>query len=192
MKILNWVLGIASILLISKLAMEDIITEAASYIGSKEKLNNSGFENAQLEKDMKSVGWTKGASWCVFFTKMIWWKYLTKKLPNHWLIASKLITGNSQDTYKNFTKDKSGLFVVSAKASVGAIVIFQKYSNNIPLWEGHAGIVESYSDASYTTIEGNTNNDGSNNGDGVYRKVRKYTTANPTGLRLKGFINIKG
>ena len=40
----------------------------------------------------------------------------------------------------------------------------------------HIGIITGETFMHYTTIEGNTNGAGSNEGDGVYRKIRKKET----------------
>ena len=170
--------------------LRNIVVEADKYVGSKEKVNNSGFIDPKLEKDMKDAGWYPGASWCVYFVKMIWKKVLPSKFPNHWKIAQKLISGNSQNTWSKFKKDTSGLFKQSNTPQIGGIVIWQKYKKGLPLWEGHAGIVKSHTTTSFVTIEGNTNDNGSSNGDGIYEKNRKYAWNTYEGLRLKGFINI--
>lgn len=50
-------------------------------------------------------------------------------------------------------------------------VFWMDYGNG----SGHTGIVLSYANGMYQTIEGNTNAKGSPEGDGVYFKTRKYT-----------------
>lgn len=186
----KWPIVVFGSLLIAKFMFEDIVSEANKYVSEKEKLNNSGFLNAQLEKDMRSVGWTTGASWCVYFTKLMWKKGLSIKFPKHWKLAEKLIVGNSQDTWDNFQKDTSGKFELSKNPKAGSIAIWQDYENNIGIRSGHAGIVEKYSSTNFNTIEGNTNNAGGSNGDGVYKKIRTYNF-NSGNRRLRGFINIK-
>ena len=50
---------------------------------------------------------------------------------------------------------------------------------------GHTGIVESVSGGFINTIEGNTNESGSRNGIGVFKRQRKINSIN------KGFIEYK-
>jgi surface antigen len=55
---------------------------------------------------------------------------------------------------------------------------------------GHTGIVISVNnDGTITTIEGNTNIDGSRNGNGVYRRSRKTASINAGFLRINGPVN---
>jgi CHAP domain len=55
--------------------------------------------------------------------------------------------------------------------------------------KGHTGIVKAVNrDGSITTIEGNTNAQGSRSGDGVYERVRPVATINAGFLRIDGDI----
>lgn len=53
--------------------------------------------------------------------------------------------------------------------------VFSLYYKNLGRI-GHTGIVESWGETYVTTIEGNTNEDGSRDGDGVWRKKRLIKT----------------
>ena len=169
---------------------DNVVGIAKQYVGEKEKSANTGFNNSQFEADMKSVGWASGSSWCVYFAKLMWKKALASSNPKVWNAANSLIGGNSQATWANFVNDKSGLFKTSNVPKVGSIAIWQNYDNGTGKPTGHAGIVTSVGSTKFATIEGNTNNDGSANGDGVYARERSYNFSVNNGLRLKGFINI--
>jgi hypothetical protein len=184
-----------------------IITVAISLIGVKEKPNNSGFVVPSVEQAMREVGWHKYDSWCVYFAKLCWYRALSpfdtveyNRLSVTRDLAMKLISGNSQSTLANFQKyisttlDKPVRFVVSDSAVVGSICIWQHYKNGVAEWSGHAGIVDSVFPPGYKwdyhTIEGNTNNNGSSNGDRVLPKYRRYNWTAINGLRNKKFIVI--
>jgi hypothetical protein len=102
----------------------------------------------------------------------------------------ELMTPSTQTTWQNFENDTSGKFKLSDKPSKGAIVIWQLYTNGVPEWKGHAGIVQNYDDNNFYTIEGNTNSQGGREGIEVAQKTRDYNFDVNNGLRLKGFISL--
>ncbi len=169
---------------------DEIIKTAKSFVGQEETANNSGFKDKTFQAAMTNVGWRSGYSWCVFFTKLVWQKSLKNDTIR--ALAMKLISGNSQVTLANFTKDKSGKFIVSDTATVGAIVIYQEFTNGVGTSSGHAGIVTAVFPDYFETIEGNTNNNGGREGYIVAAKKRKFTARAVTnGLRLRKFITIR-
>ena len=169
-----------------------IILTAVTLIGTQEKPNNSGWYDAAFQKEMVAAGWHKGDSWCVYFCKVVWNKSITNDTVR--TLAMKMIVGNSQSTLANFRKDTSGWFVLTDSARKGSIVIWQHMKNGVPEWSGHAGIVDSVYPAGHkydwSSIEGNTNNNGSSNGYIVLRKDRRYNWKAVNGLRIKKFIGI--
>jgi hypothetical protein len=68
--------------------------------------------------------------------------------------------------------------------SLGSVFI-QQY---IGTTNGHTGVVIEFNKEYFKTIEGNTNKDGSREGDGVYEKIRFYTDT--TKVKKKGFIDL--
>jgi len=177
-----------------------IVMTAIGYIGFKEKPNNSGFQDRTLETYMRDIGWRPGDSWCVDFAKVCWYLSISNDTVRN--LAMKLIVGNSQSTLANFenyikstgiANPREQWFIISDSAIVGSIVIWQHYKNGIPEWSGHAGIVDSVFKHRYYdfhTIEGNTNDNGSSNGDRVLPKYRRYNYTAVNGLRTKKFICI--
>ena len=182
------VLLIIGILLTAFKGRRRIIKFAGDLIGEKELLGNMGFENTTFEQLMKDVGWKKGDAWCVYFCKVIWYNMIADPYKDK---AMKLISGNSQQTLKNFREDDSGLFKVTNYPKIGDIAIWQSFKYGLGEWRGHAGIVVKVRPEYFETIEGNTNLAGGNAGYMVAQRTRNYDFHNDNGLKLKGFITIK-
>lgn len=144
--------------------------------------DNVSFSDPAFQKEITSLGWQVGWAWCVLYAKYIWSKILPEK---KWNAAKSLISNNSQVTWANFDKDKSGYFVKSDKPKVGSIAIW-RYPEKP--WNGHAGIVTEVHDDYFMTQEGNY-------GGGVSKVKRKYdfnqNVSTTEKFRLVGFINIK-
>lgn len=171
----------AGLLLLSSSSVQSIVNKT---IGIRETGGGAGFSNKAFEAEMKELGWQPWWSWCVMYAKYTW---------SHWLKgakrdqAMKLINVNSQQTWSNFRKDTSGYFELSDKPKhIGAIAIWQGAVNS---GTGHAGIVTKIpADYSYfETAEGNYSNKVS-----TVKRYYNYNTANSEGLKLRGFINVKG
>lgn len=174
--------------------MHDIVAIAKSYVGQKEKPNNSGFWNLRTEEEMKKVGWHKGDSWCCFAAEMIW-KQAYADHPDVLAVIKELFSGLSTATFANFKRHEEQLkalgkepfFHVSDTPVPGAVVIFKHGDGP----SGHTGVVVDIAPRSklFATVEGNTNTNGSANGDGFYLKTRKLDfTDKPGQLNLVGFI----
>lgn len=179
--------------LVSSAQLADKSLEIAkTQIGVKEQGNNRGLVVSQY---IKTGGGTDGQSWCMYF---VYWCYNE---------ASKLLkiknplqrTGSCSQQLRYAKSLYSGIKVIeadnmyfNAKIKSGAIAIFKKgtaSSNDIgKLWLGHTGIVEKQIDKqTFQLIEGNTNQAGSRNGDGVYPKIRKI---NNSKLPILAFIEV--
>lgn len=159
---------------------------AGKWVGEKEIAGNMGFEDEELDRLMREYGdFRDTQAWCASFVKMIYMQKLGKKYET---LINELITPSTQTTWENFKNDNSGLFIMSDKAKKGAIVIWQKYNNGKPTWQGHTGIVKKVKKDKYTTIEGNTNAQGGREGIEIAEKERTYNYNTTNGLRLKGFI----
>lgn len=153
---------------------------ALSYVGKTEKINNSGFNDAEFEKRMKDTGWNKGLSWCSFFCELVWTEAYkdSSLLPE----VKKLFSGSATSTYKNFDIAK---WEVSQVPKVGALAVWRLGNG----WQGHIGIVVEISDLSFKSVEGNTNDKGGREGYIVAIKNRvKKATYQPKGLNLIGFV----
>jgi surface antigen len=154
--------------------MESVIDIAKKYVGQMEKPNNGGFVDALFEAKMKATGWQIGWAWCASFAKLCF-KEAGKDI--------KVFNPSALETFKNAQKYN---VPISDKPDVGSVVIFQ-HGNS---WQGHTGIVtEVVDEKHFKTIEGNTNNDGSREGNAVCEKTRVMVTGT-NGLNVKGFIVI--
>lgn len=149
---------------------------ASGEVGVMEKPRGSN-SGPEVDEYLASVGLGPGFSWCAAF---VYWcfKEAAKKLDvrnpvyktagvlNHWNnTAGKKIL--SRDAFGNPALVKPGqVFIMS-------------YGGGL----GHTGIVEKVNGGFLTTIEGNTNDGGSREGIGVFRRTgRKINSIN------KGFI----
>lgn len=137
--------------------------------GVRERTSNAG---PAIEVILASVGLGPGYSWCAAF---VYWGFdqaarelgIKNPLPrtggclNHWNTTHGL-------KFKTEQEPVAGDVFIMKVGTAGA---------------GHTGVVISYnkSEGTVHTIEGNTNNDSSPNGDGVYFRDRKVE-------RLLGFI----
>lgn len=163
---------------------EFIVKAAEYYNGRIEKPNNGGFQDADFQKELASIGWLKGYAWCAYFTKLIYTKAYKNDPKVSAFIKSKF-NGGALSTFNNVKA--GGVFKTSDKPVVGAIAVWQHGSGSA----GHVGVVKSFDLQKNTMycIEGNTNASGSREGDQVAIKARTIVRErSASGLNLKGFI----
>lgn len=159
---------------------------AEKWVGITEKGNNAAFSNEVFEAMMKSVGWRSGEAWCMYLAKAIHIETFPKDRDK----INKILNGSTQLSWQNAKKDTSGTYkvITSGKPQRGDIAIFQRVSDTS---KGHAAIVISRDGNTFKTIEGNTNNGGSSEGDKVLAQTRQldYNKTQPnSSLKLLGFI----
>lgn len=118
-------------------------------------------DGTQVERYLKSVDLRRGDAWCAAFMS---WLHLELNIPNP-------ESGYSPNWFRNNLVFKQGqkriIPFVSRPGQVIGLWIPAK--NRI----GHVGMITGETKLHYLTIEGNTNSMGSDEGDGVYRKIRK-------------------
>jgi len=118
-------------------------------------------DGKDVVKYLKSVNLRKGDAWCAAF---ISWLHIENNVPNP-------ESGYSPNWFRNnlvYHKRQPRMTpFVSRPAQVIGLWIPAK--NRI----GHVGMIVSETRLHYNTIEGNTNSVGSDECDGVYRKIRK-------------------
>jgi hypothetical protein len=140
----------------------DIISLAASQIGTVEKPNNEVLYNT-VYYGRRVNG--SAYAWCCTF---VWWLFYA-------LGESKLFYDGGKTasctTLMNHHKSK-GEFVTGGYKP-GDLALFS-WSGNKSVAE-HIGIIESASGSSVTTIEGNTSLSSNTNGGGVMRRVRNIS-----------------
>jgi hypothetical protein len=140
---------------------------AISQIGVEEIPRNSN-SGPEVEIYLKSVGLTKGYSWCMAF---VYW--CTQKAALQTAVNNPLKrTAGVLDQYN------SRPLLVQAIPQPGDIFIMD-FGKGL----GHTGLVEKIVGNTIYTIEGNTNNEGGRNGYKVCRKKREIKT-------IKAFLRL--
>lgn len=129
---------------------------ARSQIGYREGRTGARYNNDQKYSDqLPGFAWSDKQPWCATFVQWLYWQ-TGVSVPSGARSAS---CANSCAAYK-----KAGRF--TEYPVVGAQIFFG------PRGGTHTGIVERYDGTYVYTIEGNTNTNGSPEGNGIYRKRR--------------------
>lgn len=121
-------------------------------------------DGKDVVKYLRSIDLRKGDAWCAAF---ISWLHIENNIPNP-------ESGWSPSWFKNN--------LVYHKTQKRIIPFISRPAQVIGIWIpakgriGHVGMITSETKLHYNTIEGNTNTFGSDEGDGVYRKIRKKET----------------
>lgn len=134
--------------------------------GVRERTNNSG---AAVDAFLAAVGLTPGYAWCMAF---VYW--CVQQAAGDLGICNPLVrTGgcmrqwNETTCYKTTNDPQQGdIFIMDLGGGAG-----------------HTGFVMDVTPTTIITVEGNTNDNGSANGDGVYVRERRRD-------RIKGYIRI--
>ena len=140
----------------------DIIALAKSQVGYHEGQGSSGnWDNIQkYSEQVPSLTWSDGQPWCATFVSWL----ATKTTGAGSLFP---ITASCSDGVAWFQNKKRW----SDYPAIGAQVFYGSGGGS------HTGIVYDYDDTYIYTVEGNTNDNGSAEGDGVYLKQRVRTDA---------------
>lgn len=137
---------------------ECLVSRYNTYIGTREKGNNAG---AEVEYFLSVAGLSKGNPWCASFIYAIFkecdrdFKLSAPGWVPSWFPQKKLI----------FVRGKMDIKPPQAGDLIG---IWFANKNRL----AHIGFYESEDNEFITSVEGNTNEAGSREGDGVYRKKR--------------------
>lgn len=159
--------------------------QALQYVGKKEKPGNAGFEDPELEKKMKAIGWQAPWPYCVLGVKLC---ALQAEVGTP--ATQKLFSPNCQDTFENFLK--AG-YRITMEPEPNAIVIWENWKNGQLTTKGHAGVVTKKTDTGFEVVEFNTDGGGSREGDGIHLKSRVVVRNPPktgSALIVKGFIHL--
>ena len=144
---------------------ERVLELAAKEVGTREEGGrNCGPRVAQY---LAAVGLPPGHPWCAAFCYFI----LDKAARELKLNTACPRTGKVVRMWKR------GSLWVASHPSPGSVFIHLTDPED-PETTGHCGIVESVGGTHLVTIEGNTNQAGSREGDGVYRKMRPTLGSN--------------
>lgn len=130
-----------------------------SQIGIREKTGHN--DGPQVEAYLKSVGLGKGYAWCAAF---VHWCLVQAKIPNR--INGAAATAHNQSHILWMNRK-----LVAEPAPGDVFTLWYNRLNRI----GHTGFYHQRVNTSvYESIEGNTNEAGSREGDGVYKKYRSF------------------
>ncbi len=150
---------------------ECIYRAAKSQLGVLEKpIGSNG--GKEVESYLAGVGLPKGYAWCAAFTT--WCYKQCPPLPKYFPVSAwapayalpnKIIYSRGTNVKRN------GIFREPQRSDL--YFVYDVYARRI----GHIGLIEDWNPATYgkdyiVTIEGNTNDNGSYEGIGVYRKIR--------------------
>lgn len=159
-------------------SLTDVLDIARAEIGVQEVPLNSN-RGPRVEQFQVTVGCRPGDAWCACF---VYWcfdqaaKSMGKKNP---LVK----TGGALASYNQSSAKKVPAAV--ARNNPALVKPGQIFVMDFGGGKGHTGIVEKVNGGFMDTIEGNTNDQSSREGSGVYRRTRKINTVN------KGFMEYK-
>lgn len=147
-------------------------------------LNNAPFE-LTIKGQSNSGPWVRAYMdgmegtpwfWCMGFVQAIFdqaasqlGKDFRKLMPLSYSCDTVATSAIQKGILSRYTAVRNNPAVVKP----GDIFLLEKTTND---WE-HTGIITAIHGDIFETIEGNTNNDGSSNGNGVYKRVRNYRTS---------------
>lgn len=167
---------------------EAILETANSFVGQKEISGNMGFKQPFFMRLMESVGWKKSWAWCSMFCKLVYTEAY-KKMGLDPKTITQYISPSVQRTRGNFIKAGFPLQTDWRQVRPGAYISWVSASDRT---KGHTGILVEFLDGGkkMKTIEGNTNSEGSREGDSVAIKTRNAIVGKGTSLILQGWFNI--
>ncbi len=139
-----------------------IIKIATSQLGVREVSGSN--DGPEVEQYLSSVGLSKGYAWCAAF---VGWTYDQCGIVHPksawcpaWFATGKVV----------YTKKRDGPLKATTPSQYRGSVFGIYYASKKRI--AHVGIIEKVEGNYLLTIEGNTNSEGSREGDGVYRKRR--------------------
>lgn len=167
--------------------IEKIINTAKLYIGQEEIQPNLGFKDPVFNSKMNSVGFYRSASWCAFFVMLVMKEIY--QYTDIWKYLKSMLSPSTHTMWVNFYNNKNEIakFTTSQVPKPGSIVIWQEGNGT----NGHTGIVVSVDPGgnNFTSIEGNSNHDGSRNGYMVAQNTHILGLPhNIHGLNILGFV----
>ncbi|MGK5637044.1 peptidoglycan-binding protein [Streptomyces sp. URMC 126] len=135
---------------------EGVVETAASQIGVHEGRSGGHWNNVQrYSEEVPGLEWSQGQPWCATFVSWVALRAGVAGLfPRTASCAAAVAWFRDRDRF-------------SAYPAVGAQVFYG------PDGADHTGVVERYDSTYVYVVEGNTNVNGSAEGDGVYRRVRE-------------------
>jgi hypothetical protein len=132
------------------------------------------------------MGWQVDWAYCAIFAKLCTFEYLSQFNSPKIDDLKPLFSPMAVVTYSWFKK--AGF--TSEIPTGNSLVVWQHIENGEPQQTGHMAILKKLEYPDLITIDGNTNQAGSREGDGIYEKRRTIKENVSTGLKFLGFINI--
>lgn len=168
--------------------MQAILETAQSFVGQKEISGNMGFKQPFFLRLMESIGWRRSWAWCSMFCKLVYTE-ASKKVGVDPKNITKHISPSVQRTKANFIKAGIPLQTDWTKVKPGAYISWVSSRDRA---KGHTGILIEFLDngKKMKTIEGNTNAEGSREGDSVAVKIRNAEVGKGSSLILQGWFNV--
>ncbi|WP_333745373.1 hypothetical protein [Streptomyces sp. IBSBF 2950] len=150
--------------------MPQVIAVGKSQIGYREGYTEGGWTNAEkYASEVPGLSWAQGQSWCAVFTSWVAMRAGCASLFPRTADCSAAVTW--------FTS--AGRW--SWYPAIGAQVMYGTSGQD------HTGIVYAYDTTYIWTIEANTSDNGTSEGDGVYFRKRKRSDANVYGYGLPAY-----
>jgi hypothetical protein len=147
-----------------------VLTIAKAQVGYREGYSGGNWNNIEkYAPQVPGLEWAQGQPWCAVFVSWVAMK----------AGAAALYPRTASVVAAEAWWKQAGRW--SEYPAVGAQVIFGTSGHT------HTGIVIAYDATTITTVEGNTNNDGSAEGNGVYLKTRPRTDPWITGYGYPKF-----
>lgn len=151
--------------------VDRVIRIAKAEIGYREGRSNGGWNNhTKYAPAVPSLEWAQNQAWCATFVS---WVALKADVSTLYPRTA------SCDVAREWFRGRGRY---SEYPAIGAQVFY-----GTPADANHTGIVVAYDRDTITTVEGNTNDSGSREGDGVYLKVRPRRAANVLGYGYPAF-----
>ena len=163
-------------------SLTNLLTTLAGEADAKVREVGGSNKGDRVEEYQRSVGLSPGSPWCAAFVGWIMMQSRQLAKPPSWCSGSAITTwhrakrkagpaGSTTPLDPDYRgKISPGWIWVRAKDADGA-----KAARSGTWVQGHIGIVVDVDEIGFHTIEGNTNSAGSRDGDGVYRKLHKWT-----------------
>jgi len=162
---------------------EEIVTQAKLFIGQEEIPPNLGFKNPVFDKQMKSVGFYRGASWCGFFVMLVLFQ-VYQDAKGILTYLKKYASASTHQMWLNFKASKE--VITGQVPKIGAVVVWQEGDSG----NGHTGLVSwvSTDGKTFKSIEGNTNGAGGREGYRVWENTHSVGLPHKEkGLNILGF-----
>lgn len=153
---------------------EGLIEVARPFLGARETGNNRMGTDPRMraifEADwLEPNGVTDGYAWCCAFVSLCLQRFIAQNRDIYGHVTAPRTPGVSDFRTRWAPRENCLIFSPNDRTYAphkGDVVVFTF---------SHIGIVDTTGSGTVTTIEGNTNGDGSREGDGVYAKTRAHS-----------------